>query len=286
MLSRVTPDNPAKMRKWLDRPLELMLRPARGAVVSDDHMSDSHVPVLRIENGDSSNGTLLYLHGGAYIFGTAKTHRRIVAHICALSGLKGISVNYRLAPEDPFPAAVDDAFAVYKAMLAEGTKNIIIAGDSAGGGLTFALLAKILSEGLRQPDGIVAFSPWTDLSLSGESMKTNDKTEYMLPPHQIKVARDFYAPVDFNNPLASPVLANFETAPPVLIFVGDTEVLRDDAISIAKNMRVSGVDVTLNIYHRTPHVWQIAHGWLPEANKAMVEVQEFIKKTLGAKAQA
>lgn len=280
VLNVVKPNNPAKLRPWLDKPLEWGFRPTKAAVILADQMSGMNVPVLRIKNGDDSNGTLLYLHGGAYIFGSTRTHARLVAHICELCGLSGLSVNYRLAPEHPFPAALDDAFAVYQTMLAEGTENIILAGDSAGGGLTLALLAKILLEDLPKPRCVVAFSPWTDLTLASDSMSANDKTEFLLPPHQIRQARDFYAPNDYKNPLASPLFANFENAPPVLIFCSNTEVLRDDAVGIVKNMQESGVDVTLKTYDKTPHVWVLCHGCLPEADRALSETKAFIDACL------
>ncbi len=280
VLNRVNTNNPARLRPWLNKSLEWGLRPARGVKIKATRMSALDVSVLQIENGNSDNGTMLYLHGGAYIFGSATTHRRFVAHICGLCGLKGISLNYRLAPEYPFPAGLEDAVAVYKEILASGVQNIILAGDSAGGGLTLCLLARVLSENLPKPVGIVVFSPWTDMTISSKSMITNDKTEYMLPPHQIRNARDYYAPDDFKNPLASPLFANFTGAPPVLIFASKSEVLLDDAVGVANNMKASNVDVALNLYENTPHVWILGHGRLPEADRAMAETQEFINRVL------
>ncbi len=278
ILSRVNPKNPAKLRAWLDKPLEWRFRPKRGSVVVKGKMRG--VNVLHIDADRHDNGTLLYLHGGAYVFGSAQTHCRLVAHICDLCGLKGLSVNYRLAPEKPFPAAIDDAFAVYQEMIASGTKNIILAGDSAGGGLGLALLAKILEENLPRPAGVVVFSPWTDLTLSGDSLKSNEKTDYVLPPKQVRAARDFYAPDDFKNPHASPVFANFKNSPPVLMFASTTEVLLDDAVGMAKNLQGSNVDVTLHIYEKTPHVWQLFHGSLPEADQSLGQTKEFIQRIL------
>ncbi|MCF6304127.1 MAG: alpha/beta hydrolase [Rhodobacteraceae bacterium] len=278
ILSRVDPKNPAKLRKWLDKPLEWRFRPLRGSTVIEAEMRG--VNVLHINADKHNNGTLLYLHGGAYVFGSAQTHCRLVAHICDLCGLKGLSVNYRLAPENPFPAAIDDAFAVYQEMIASGTKNIILAGDSAGGGLALALLAKILAEAMPQPAGIVVFSPWTDLTLSGKSMKSNEKTDYVLPPKQVRAARDFYVPDDFKNPYASPVFANFENAAPVLIFASTTEVLLDDAVAMTKKLQNNNVDVMLHIYEKTPHVWPLFHGSLPEADQTLNQVREFIQRVL------
>jgi len=280
VLSRVSSKNPARLRPWLDKPLEWVFRPRRGVQISEAKISNLDVPVMYIENGESPNGTLLYLHGGAYVFGSARTHRKLVSHICGLSRLKGISVNYRLAPENPFPAAIDDAFAVYMSLITQGVKNIIIAGDSAGGGLALALLGKILAADVEKPAGLVAFSPWTDFTLSSVSMSENDRSEYLLPPRQIRQAREFVAPKDHKNPLVSPIFANFKNAPPVLIFVGSGEVLLDDATGIADNIRDSGALVTLSIYKSTPHVWVMGHGFLPEANAAMAETAAFIKQVL------
>ncbi len=280
ILNRVSSKNPAKLRPWLDKPFIWGLRPAKSAEITYGRLSGLDVPVLKIKNGKTGNGTLFYLHGGAYIFGSTKTHARLVAHLCGLCGLKGLSVNYRVAPEHPFPAALEDALAVYKTILADGSKNIILSGDSAGGGLALALLAKILSEGIHPPEGIVTFSPWTDMSLSGKSMITNDKTDYLLPPHQIRQARDFYAPNDVDNPFASPILADFTNAPPALIFASNSEVLFDDAAGIAKNMQSTNVDVTLKIYDKTPHVWVLGHGRLPEADRAIEQTCAFITRVL------
>ncbi len=278
VLSRVDPKNPAKLRKWLDKPLEWRFRPPRGTVVVKGEIGG--VNVLHIDADKHNNGTLLYLHGGAYIFGSAQTHCRLVAHICELCGLKGLSVNYRLAPENPFPAAIDDAFAVYQEMITSGTKKIILAGDSAGGGLCLALLAKILAENLPQPAGIVVFCPWIDLTLSGKSMESNEKTDYLLPPKQVRAARDFYAPDDFKNPYASPIFADFTSAAPVLMFASTTEVLLDDAVSMTEKLQSSDVDVTLHIYGKTPHVWQLFHGSLPEADQSLSQTREFIERVL------
>lgn len=270
---------PAEIRQRLERQARLIFRPKRGAVVGKG-MFDSQVSALQI--GDGNNGYLLYFHGGAYVFGSARTHARMVGRMSKLTGITSFSVNYRLAPEHPFPAAIDDAVTAYKTLLHDvDPASIVIGGDSAGGGLALALLGYICKNDLPRPAGLFALSPWTDLTMTSTSMSENAKAEVMLPPERIAEARDFYlAGEDPKNSLASPLYAEFDNAPPVYISVGDTEILFDDAKSMAHRLKEFGVKTTLEITANTPHVLPFFHGFAPEADRAMDQVTGFIKRVL------
>jgi len=254
----------------------LFFRPKRGTPITREALAHGQASVSALKIGNGSEGTLLYLHGGAYIFGSAKTHRRLAAKLAEDSALTAYSVDYRLAPEPPFPAAIDDCLTAYQALLGRGIRNITIAGDSAGGGLALALLHIILAKGLPKPRAVVAFSPLTDQTMQSQSLKDNAQSEAMLPAERMGEVRDMYITEDFKNPLASPLFGDFKNAPPVFLCVGTHEILRDDTLAMAAKLRAQNVPVTLEILENAPHVWPFFHGRLPEADATLKKVQTFL----------
>lgn len=229
-----------------------------------------------------SDWLILYLHGGAYATGSPVTHRALMARIAGLTGLPVVAPQYRLAPEHPAPAAFEDALAAHAALLERGhaAAQIILAGDSAGGGLALAVLARLCSGGQR-PAGIVAFSPWTDLTLTGESLVGNAAREALLPPERmgmvVDLARGGLHPAD---PRLSPLFARFDNPPPALLQVGTTEILRDDSRRMAAHLRAAGGAVRLSEWEDCPHVWQMLGGYLPEAEAALAEVAAFVRRLI------
>jgi acetyl esterase/lipase len=233
--------------------------------------------------GAARDGVILYLHGGAYVIGAPETHRAMLARLSEMTGLQTVLPNYRLAPEHPFPAAIEDALAAYQALIARGyrAEQIILGGDSAGGGLCLALLHAICHGDLPRPGGVFAFSPWTDLTLSGDSLKTNAAADPFLPADRVAELRDMYLDGhDPSDPRASPQFGAFDGAPPVLIQVGTSEILLDDSKRMEQALQAQGVQAQLTIWPRVPHVWQIFQGRLPQADRALKEVSDFIAARL------
>ncbi|MDJ0825581.1 MAG: alpha/beta hydrolase [Rhodobacter sp.] len=226
----------------------------------------------------------LYIHGGAHLIGSPRTHRAMVARLAQMTRLRAFLPDYRLAPEHPFPASLEDARAVWQGLLARGyaAERIVLGGDSSGGGVMLALLADLLKTGER-PAAAFAFSPWTDLTLSGESFVANAERDVLLPASQAKtVLGHFLAGQDPADPRASPLFAEFAGAPPIFLQAARTEILRDDTLRLADRMRHQGVQVTVDLWGHLPHVWPIFQGWLPEADEALRRLAEFIAATLRA----
>lgn len=227
---------------------------------------------------------ILYLHGGAHVIGSPRTHRAMLARLSAMTGMRAFLPDYRLAPEHPFPAALEDARVAWDGLVARGYApgRIVLGGDSSGGGLMLALLAGLLAQG-RRPAAAFAFSPWTDLTLSGDSFATNADSDVLLPASQARTVLGFFlAGQDPADPRASPLFAAFPDAPPVFLQVARTEILRDDTLRMADALRAQGADVTVDLWGHLPHVWVIFQGWLPEADEALRRVASFIAKALPA----
>ena len=230
--------------------------------------------------GADAENVLLYFHGGGYVAGSSRTHLPMLGHLAKRSRTRAILPDYRLAPEAPFPAAFDDAVAVWRGLRDEGVPadRIVLGGDSAGGGLALALLSQVLAEGER-PAGLFGLSPWTDLTLSGQSLEENAKLDAILPGERVEELRDMVAPdIDPTDPRISPLFAKFDGAPPVYLQVSETEILRDDALRMAERLREQGVEVQVDTWPDTPHVWHLFLGWIPEANEAMDRVAEFSQR--------
>lgn len=221
---------------------------------------------------------ILYLHGGGYVVGSYNTHRALIARIARASGYKVLAINYRKSPENAYPLALQDALAAYQQMLADGYENIFIMGDSAGGGLSLALLQVIRKQKLPKAAGCVLLSPWTDLTLSGDSIISKKDKDPLITPHLLEIfSKRYFADADPKDPLISPHFADVKGFPPTLIQVGTNEVLLDDSVRMAQKMNNAGVDVRLEIYENMMHVWQYLGGIVPEANKAIDEIGEFVK---------
>jgi len=227
------------------------------------------------------DGTLLYLHGGGYFACSAETHRAITIGF-AQQGFRVFAPNYRLAPEHRFPAALEDAVAVYRALWSPA---MVLAGDSAGGGLALALMVAARDRGFGLPSAAALFSPWTDLAATGESLRTNDRRCAMFFGGNIgKSARFYLAGEDPQNPLASPLYADFSGFPPLVIHVGKDETLLDDSTRLAERARAAKVPVELKIWPVVPHAWQLLFGRVPEAGRSIGEAAGFLKAALQAHA--
>jgi acetyl esterase/lipase len=232
----------------------------------------------------SPDHVLLYLHGGGYVVGSLHTHRDLAARLGRAAGARVLGIDYRLAPEHPHPAAVEDALAAYRWLLERdlAPARLAIAGDSAGGGLTVATLLALRDRGLPLPSGAVCFSPWIDMEATGASMDeiTDDP---MLNRALILHFARFYLTggVDPRTPLASPLHAELAGLPPLLVQASRHEVLRDDATRLAERARAAGVACELELFDDVPHVWQIFAGILPEGREAVERAGAFLRRRLG-----
>lgn len=230
----------------------------------------------------SAKNVLMYLHGGGYFACSAETHRPITATF-AMNGFRVLAPNYRLAPENKFPAAVDDAVAAYRGLLAAGYEpsQVVVGGESAGGGLTLSMLLTLRDAKVPLPAGAALFSPLTDLAATGESIRTNTERCAMFHGPDIEHgARYYLGETDPKNPLASPLYADLRGLPPLLIHVGADEVLRDDSTRLAERARAASVHVELKVWPVVPHAWQLAPHRIPEAAQSLREAAAFFEKLL------
>ncbi|MEK9519709.1 alpha/beta hydrolase [Streptomyces venezuelae] len=270
------PHTPAEQRSGF---AAAMTRPAPDDVTTRRTVVGGR-PALELEPaGAADRGRLLYLHGGGYVLGSPDTHTGLAGELAARTGLRATSVDYRLAPEHAFPAAVEDGLAAYRDLLETGTdpRELVLVGDSAGGGLALATLLAARKAGLPQPAAVVVFSPWVDLTLSGESMRTRADADPIFTEAGIRAFADLYIGAgDPGDPLASPVLADLTGLPPLLVQVGANEVLLDDAVRLAARAGAAGVEATLEIGAGLPHVYQGEHGRLEEADAALDRAARFL----------
>jgi acetyl esterase/lipase len=221
--------------------------------------------------------TLLYLHGGGYFACSPRSHRPITAAY-AKHGFAVFAPDYRLAPEHPFPAAIEDAHAAWNGLLATGhaARALTVSGDSAGGGLTLALLLTLREQGAAIPAAAALLSPWADLAATGASIRGNARRDAMFTEEGFNNCSQLYlAGRDPKTPLASPVFADLQGLPPLLIHVGDREMLRDDSTRLAAHARAAGVPVDLRLWPVVPHVWQLAQ-FVPEARESMRLLAQFL----------
>ncbi len=268
-------------RARMEREAAVFPMPA-GAVLRETPLGG--LPALRID-GPPGGPVILWLHGGAYCLGSPRTHAAMVAALAARAGASAAAPDYRLAPEHRFPAAVEDARAAWEGLAAEGVspRRVVLGGDSAGGGLAFALLHALLAEGRPGPAAVVAFSPWADLTGTSDSLRSLARRDALIPVRRFAEIRDLYLDgADPRDPRASPVFGRFAGAPPSLIQSSRAEALRDDARTLVARLRADGAAVEHDEHPAVPHVWQLYQGMVPEADLALDRAAAFIRRAVAA----
>ena len=226
-------------------------------------------------------GLLLYLHGGAYVMGSCATHRRLVSHIARAAGIRALLPEYRLAPEHPFPAALEDSVDLYRSLLRDGhaPQDIVIAGDSAGGGLALATLLALRDAGDKLPAGACLLSPWLDLAGSGESLTTRATRDPWFDPSDMPMVAAYYCSADrLHEPLVSPVYADLSGLPPLYIQVGSDEILLSDSTRAADMVRAAGGEVEIEIWPGMWHVFQAFVGQMPESRAAINGIGAWLRR--------
>ncbi|MCP2635487.1 alpha/beta hydrolase [Microbacterium sp. HD4P20] len=234
--------------------------------------------------GAGTAGVLLFLHGGGYCSGSIVSHRTMAAEAGRAAGLPTLAVDYRLAPEHPFPAAIDDATTAWEWLVAEGHRpgEIIVGGDSAGGGLSLALWQRLQRSGRSGPAGLWLVSPWTDLTLSGASMDDNDAVDPLLHRAYLAELAAAYLPADVprDDPRVSPLFADLTGLPPTLVQVGTDETLLDDAVRLARAAAAAGADIQLHAFPRMIHAFPLWNAVLADARRALTEFGDFARARL------
>jgi len=282
MAERPVPPPPANLQELRDRidtnagglPL------AEGVTAEPVDIGGVSCIVCRPDGVTDEAPVLLYLHGGGFRMASALAYRSFGSHIAKALGGRVVLVDYRLAPENPFPAAIDDTEAVYRGLLDSGVRaeQIAVAGDSAGGGLTASLALRTLADG-PTPAALICASPVSDLTASGESYETNAGTDKLWSKTSAaEVAELYLAGHDATDPDASPLFGSWEGAPPLLVQVGSIETLLDDSRRLVDRAGSAGVDVTLHVYDDMPHVWQMSYPAFPEAVEAVEELAAFVRR--------
>src|SRR6516225_984783 len=257
----------------------LVPQPPKGTQAT--HIDLDGVKAVAVVTLASHRGRLvLYLHGGGHVSGSPALYGDFTWRIAAATRARTVILDHRLAPEHPFPAALDDAVTAYRALVADGADpgRMAVLGESSGGGLVLAMLLKLRDEGVRLPAAAVALSPWTDLALTGSSLQRNAEADPMLRGTEgARLASYYLAGADPRTPYASPLYADPTGLPPTLIQVGSDEILLDDSVRMAERMRAAGCQVELEIWPRMPHTWQVWARVLPEAQAAIERIGAFVQ---------
>ena len=282
MAARPVPPPPADIVEQRSRIDEAMAQlPLAEGTVAEPFVR-SGVPGIECRPVDMADDApiVLYFHGGGFRIASALAYRSYGSHLAAVLGARVLLVEYRLAPEHKFPKAVDDCFAVWESLLAEGidTGRIVIVGDSAGGGLAASVTMHALADGVL-PAGVICCSPWVDLTITADTYDTNAESDKLFSRTSAEEAAPAYlGGADPMNPIASPLFGDWDGAPPLLILVGDAEVLLDDSRKLADVAKAAGVDVTLSVYPEMPHIWTMSYPAFPEAVEGVTEMAEFVAR--------
>lgn len=278
---------PARARRDFALAARLIFRRPRGMVYETLSIDGPGGPMTqaRITAGPvRGDAAILYFHGGGYVAGSPFTHRGMLARLSQLAGVPVVAPDYRLAPADAAPAQFEDACAAWRALRESGlaADGIVLAGDSAGGGLALALLAW-LGQGGERPAGLVALSPWCDLTLTGQSLATNAGRDVLLPRERMEeLVAEVVQGGDPADPRVSPLFADWNAPPPVYFQVSETEILLDDTRRMAERLHAAGGEVTVDTWPDAPHVWHLFDGWIPEARDALARCAEFARGRLTA----
>lgn len=274
-------ENPQDARVRFERMARFVFRGPRGATYRKDALGD--LELLHVAGpGADGDAVILYFHGGGYFFGSPNTHRKMLARLSQLCGIPAILPDYGKAPEAPFPRGIEDALAIYTDLLRSrpGAK-IILGGDSAGGGLSLALLHEICEKGLDQPAMTFAIAPWVLLSDTFPQYRPTNASEVILPPERLhEVAMAYADGASLQNPLVSPVFGTFDGAGEVLILVSDSEILFEDSRRMTETLIKQEVPVRLVVEKGLPHVWPIFHWILPEGERSLKQVARAIRSAL------
>jgi epsilon-lactone hydrolase len=255
------------------------------AAVALEEISADGVDCTWFRAADSQrDAVILYIHGGGFMWGSPRSHAGLISRICLASGLPLLGVDYRETPEHIFPAALDDCATAYQWLCKQGfsAKNLVLVGDSAGGGLVLSLLARLKADGQPLPAGAATSSAFTDLTLSGDSMQSRAVLDPLCTETGLRFLGDTYASdTDLCDPTLSPLFADYAGMPPLLLQVGDREVLLDDSCRVADKARAAGVDVTLEVYEGAVHLWQWFGPEVPESIQAVNSIAQFARRCLG-----
>ena len=246
------------------------------------------IPTQRTIPKNGSNGlAVLYIHGGGMVLASPRTHRDIISHISTATGACVYAPDYRLAPQHPFPAGLDDVFAAYRALLDQDIQpnRLVVAGDSAGGTLMLALLLKLREARLPYPAAAVAISPAPDLTLPGDSWERNSATDSLPKPVCLQWTSYYAKPEQLNDPLVSPIHGQFSGFPPTLVQAGTAECLYDNITLLVKKMKVAGADVTFEAYPGMPHVWHLYRAVTPQGDTAIQSIARYITVRTGKAAE-
>jgi acetyl esterase/lipase len=233
-----------------------------------------------VPSGSLSDRTILFLHGGSYTTGSIGSYRSLAANISLAAGARTLIIDYRLAPEHPFPAAVEDAAAAYRWIVKGHAEpgRIVVAGDSSGGSLALALAVYLRDKGAPLPAGLVSIAPMTDLLMTGDTWSSNAKSDTVICPHKERTfARMYLGGADPKNPYASPLYADLKGLPPIFIQVGTPEVLLSDSTRLAERAREAGVKVTVERWEGMQHDWHFTASLVPEGREAIARIGEFIR---------
>ena len=282
-LLRARPSDPSapidELRSGYEKFARAMRAPAAGVTVQPDTIGSIPAEIHQPENGSAGNA-VLYFHGGGYGIGSLETHRSLCSALAARSDMAVVAVDYRLAPEHPFPAAYEDALAAYTDLADSdlASRHLAVAGDSAGGGLALATMLGAVRQGLRRADCGVLISPMTDLSVSGRSYQTRESVDPIVSPQVARrYAAAYLAEADPRDHRASPLFADLTGLPPVHIQVGSDEVLLDDSLMLARRLRDAGSPVDLDVWPHGAHVLPFFHGQIPEAQQALESIGGYLR---------
>jgi len=264
-----------KYAKAIKLPDDVMCEPVQDCPVTAEWITTPKI---------DQDQVILYLHGGAYYLPYGNLHRDMIARLGRGAQMRTLVIDFRLAPEHPYPAALEDVTTAYQWLLTLGfhPKNIAIAGDSSGGGLALALLLRLRDARIPFPAAVVCICPWTDLTGSGKSMINKGKVDFINYPEHMKTnAKNYAVNHDLKNPYISPLYADLTDFPPLLIQAATRDVLLDDATRLAENAHLANVDVTLEVWKGMFHVFQIGAGFIPEAHQAIENIAAFLRQNVG-----
>jgi acetyl esterase/lipase len=275
----LSPDTSIELqRRVIDLSLQLNVLPM-GTDIDPVDIQGMHAEWISNRLSTPSGKVILYFHGGAYNIGSARSHRNLTAHLAKATGATVLLLDYKLAPEFPFPAALTDAVNAYQWLLAHEhqPEDIVLVGDSAGGGLALATALTLRDQNIPLPDALGLISPWVDMTMSGESVKSKADIDPMIRKDWLDVMINNYATdLPPESPLCSPIFADLSGLPPIYIQVGGDEILLDDAMRLAQRAESHGVSVVLEIWEELWHVWHFQAGLVPESDQAIEQLADYL----------